>query len=311
MDNLLDVTQLVKRYGDRTAVDDLSFHIAPSEIYGLRGPNGAGKTTTIKIITGLMKPSSGSVRLAGYSPFSNPLAAKAELGWVDQDTAVYEDLTAEENLKLACALAKVPSKAVKARVGELLDDIGLTDRAKHRVSTYSGGMKRRLHLALALVHRPKVLLLDEPMVGVDPQARAYLMNTISDLAAQGHSVLLTTHDMDDAERLCNRVGIIDGGKLLTEGTVEELQSSLGERDVLRLEGAFVAGESNGLSGQLGADILTCTEDELLIAVENGSEALPSVLTTVESSGAEIRRVTLERPTLETLFLKLTGRELRD
>ncbi|MCP4897821.1 MAG: ABC transporter ATP-binding protein, partial [bacterium] len=287
MDNLLEVNHLVKRYGERTAVDDLSFHIAPSEIYGLLGPNGAGKTTTIKIITGLMPPSSGSVRLAGHDPFVNPLAAKAELGWVDQDTAVYEDLTAAENLKLACALARVPSGSVRTRVAELLDSIGLADRAKHRVSTYSGGMKRRLHLALALVHRPKVLLLDEPMVGVDPQARAYLMETIAELAAQGHSVLLTTHDMNDAERLCSRVGIIDGGKLLTEGSVEELQASLGERDVLRLEGTFVAGEQNGLSGQFGAEILTSTDDELLIAVANGSEALPSVLTTVEASGADI------------------------
>ncbi len=137
------------------------------------------------------------------------------------------------------------------------------------------------------------------------------METIAELAAQGHSVLLTTHDMNDAERLCSRVGIIDGGKLLTEGSVEELQASLGERDVLRLEGTFAAGEQNGLSGQFGSEILTSSDDELLIAVANGSEALPSVLTTVEASGAEIRKVTLERPTLETLFLKLTGRELRD
>lgn len=311
MDNLLEVKNLVKRYGDRTAVDDLSFAIAPSEIYGLLGPNGAGKTTTIKILTGLMPPGSGSVRIAGHDPFAEPIAAKEELGWVDQETSVYEDLSAEENLRLACALARVPADSVKPRIAELLDDIGLADRAKSRVSTYSGGMKRRLHLALALVHRPKVLLLDEPMVGVDPQARAYLMETIADLASRGHSVLLTTHDMNDAERLCNRVGIIDSGRLLTEGTVEELQSSLGESDVLRLAGAFEEGAAERLREHLGAGVLTSTEEEVLIAVDNGSEALPSVLAAAESAGVQVKKVTLERPTLETLFLKLTGRELRD
>jgi ABC-2 type transport system ATP-binding protein len=311
MTQLLEVKDLVKRYGERTAVDNLSFAIAPSEIYGLLGPNGAGKTTTIKIITGLLQPSSGSVRVAGYDPFSTPLAAKAELGWVDQDTAVYEDLTASENLKLACALAKLPKTTAKTRVSELLDDIGLADRASDRVSTYSGGMKRRLHLAIALVHRPKLLLLDEPMVGVDPQARAYLTETIKDLADNGHSVLLTTHDMDDAERLCDRVGIIDGGRLLTEGTVAELQASLGERDVLRLEGTFDPEIRPALPESLEAEALSFQADELMIADANGSEALPNVLSSIESTGATIRKVTLEKPTLETLFLKLTGRELRD
>ena len=307
----LSVEKLTKRFGERTAVDELSFAISPGEIYGLLGPNGAGKTTTIKVVTGLVPPTSGKVRVAGFDPFAEPLKAKAELGWVGQETSLYEDLTAEENLRLACALGRVPRAEVRKRVADLVEVIGLADRARERVSAYSGGMKRRLHLAVALVHRPGVLLLDEPMVGVDPQARAYLTETVRKLAGEGHAVLLTTHDMDDAERLCQRVGIIDRGRLLAEGTVDELRASLGERDVLRLEGDFPGGDARQLPADLGAEVLASHDGELLIAVENGSEALPRVLAAVEKTGAVTARVTLERPTLETLFLKLTGRELRD
>lgn len=235
---LLEVRDLVKRYGERIAVDHVAFTVSAGEIYGLLGPNGAGKTTTIKVLTGLLPPTSGSVRIAGFDPFAEPLKAKAQLGWVGQETSLYEDLTARENLELACALGRVPRSEVRNRVVELLETIGLADRAGERVSRFSGGMKRRLHLAVALVHRPRVLLLDEPLVGVDPQARAHLMGLIERLADEGHAVLLTTHDMDDAQRLSSRVGILDHGKLLAEGTVDELQARLGERDVLRLSGSF-------------------------------------------------------------------------
>lgn len=311
MDELLAVEHLVKRYGEHTAVDDLSFAVAPGEIYGLLGPNGAGKTTTVKVVTGLLPPTSGSVRVAGYDPYGQPLKAKAELGWAGQETSLYEDLTAEENLRLACTLARVPRGQVKTRTAELLETIGLADRARERVEKYSGGMKRRLHLAVALVHKPRLLLLDEPLVGVDPQARAHLIGVIERLAADGHAVLLTTHDMDDAQRLCTRVGIIDNGKLLAEGTVGELQASLGERDLLRLEGEFTQGEPLDLPAEIGGEVLAVHDGELLVSVDNGSEALPRVLSLIESDGRPVMRAALERPTLETLFLKLTGRELRD
>ncbi len=311
MDELLAVSHLVKRYGERTAVDDLSFAMAPGEIYGLLGPNGAGKTTTVKVVTGLLPPTSGSVRVAGFDPYGEPMKAKAELGWAGQETSLYEDLTAEENLRLACTLARVPRSKVRARTAELLESIGLADRGKDRVAKYSGGMKRRLHLAVALVHSPKLLLLDEPLVGVDPQARAHLIGVIERLAADGHAVLLTTHDMDDAQRLCARVGIIDHGGLLAEGTVAELQASLGEHDLLRLEGDFAEGGPPGLPAGVEGEILAVHAGELLVSVDNGSEALPRVLSAIESDGRRVQRASLERPTLETLFLKLTGRELRD
>jgi len=310
MQVLLEVNGLLKRYGERTAVEDLSFSVREGEIYGLLGPNGAGKTTTIKVLTGLLPPTSGSVRVAGFDPYAEPLKAKAQLGWVGQETSLYEDLNARENLELACALGRVPRPEVRARVAELLETIGLADRARDRVSKYSGGMKRRLHLAVALVHRPRVLLLDEPLVGVDPQARAHLMGLIERLAEEGHAVLLTTHDMDDAQRLSSRVGILDHGELLAEGTVAELQARLGERDVLRLSGELPE-ELPPLPAELEAERLSLRADELMLAVPNGSQALPRILAALERQGVVIDRVTLERPTLETLFLELTGRELRD
>ncbi|NOZ95915.1 MAG: ATP-binding cassette domain-containing protein [Acidobacteria bacterium] len=307
---LLEVRELVKRYGERIAVDHVAFTVSAGEIYGLLGPNGAGKTTTIKVLTGLLPPTSGSVRIAGFDPFAEPLKAKAQLGWVGQETSLYEDLTARENLELACALGRVPRSEVRSRVAGLLETIGLADRAGERVSRFSGGMKRRLHLAVALVHRPRVLLLDEPLVGVDPQARAHLMGLIERLAEEGHAVLLTTHDMDDAQRLSSRVGILDHGKLLAEGTVDELQARLGERDVLRLSGSF-PGELPPLPEALGAETLSLREDELMLAVPNGSTALPRILGILEGEGISVERAALERPSLETLFLELTGRELRD
>jgi len=310
MDVLLEVNGLVKRYGERLAVDDLTFSVREGEIYGLLGPNGAGKTTTIKVLTGLLSPTAGSVRVAGFDPFAEPLKAKARLGWVGQETSLYEDLSARENLELACALGRVPRSEVRRRVAELLEAIGLADRATERVSKYSGGMKRRLHLAVALVHRPRVLLLDEPLVGVDPQARAHLMGLIEKLAGDGHAILLTTHDMDDAQRLSSRVGILDHGKLLAEGTVDELQARLGERDVLRLAGAF-PDELPPLPEDLGGERLSLRDGELMLAVPSGSEALPRILAVLERAGVHVERATLERPSLETLFLELTGRELRD
>jgi ABC-2 type transport system ATP-binding protein len=309
MGELLAVTNLHKRYGERAAVDGLSLAVGEGEIYGLLGPNGAGKTTTVRIVTGLLEPSSGTVRVAGFDPFAEPLAARANLGWAGQELALYEDLSAAENLRLAATLGRVPRREVRPRAAELLELVGLAARGRDRVSSFSGGMKRRLHLAMALVHRPRVLLLDEPLVGIDPQARALLLDTIRGLAGGGCAVLLTTHDMDDAERLCHRVGIMDHGRLLAEGTVAELQASLGERDVLRLEGAFDPAAPPAMPA--GVEPLACRETDLVLAATHGEEALPAVLAAAEAAGAQVRRASLERPTLETLFLKLTGRELRD
>ena len=311
MEPLLEVRDLVRRYGERTAVDGLSFHVDSGEIYGLLGPNGAGKTTTIQAIAGLRRPDAGHVSVAGFNPYTSPLQARAAFGWAGQETTLYPDLTATEHLRLVCALGRVSRRETAARVAEVLDAIGLSERAGERVSGFSGGMKRRLHFGIALVHQPRVLLLDEPLVGIDPQARAHMISLIEALAAEGRAILLTTHDMDDAERLCRRVGILDEGKLLAEGTVGELQGMLGERDILRFEGAFPEGQPLAFAGELGVEVLHRGSAEWVAAAEKGSEVLPRLLGSLEGAGATVERVSLERPSLETLFLRLTGRELRD
>ncbi len=307
----IEVRELVRRYGDVTAVDGLTFSVAAGEIYGFLGPNGAGKTTTIRVLVGLLPPTSGRVLVGGHDPYQEPLAARAALGWADQATTLYGDLTGEENLRLVGALAGLGRAEAVRRARELLELVGLADRGRELVRRYSGGMQRRLHLAMAMVHRPRVLLLDEPLVGVDPQARALLVELIRGLARDGCAVLLTTHDMDDAERLCHRVGIVDHGRLLAEGTVEELRARLGERDVIRLSGRFDPAAPPTPPADLGVEVLGCTESELWLASPAGGETVPGVLAALAAAGIEVRRVTVERPTLETLFLELTGRELRE
>ncbi len=311
MPHAIEVRDLVKHYGTHRAVAELSFSVDPGEIYALLGPNGAGKTTTLTILTGLMAPSSGTVAVGGHDPSAEPIAAKSQLGWAGQETSVYEDLTAGENLTLACTLARVPRKESAARVRQLLQMVGLADRARRRVSTFSGGMKRRLHLAMALVHRPAVLLLDEPLVGIDPQTRAYLLAMIRSLAEEGAAVLLTTHDLDDAERLAHRIGIIDHGTMLAEGTLDELRARAGRRDIIRLTGRLVSLPDQDAIEALGARFLVSAEDEAILEAEDGAQTLPAVLEILTSHGSEVRRAAIERPNLETLFLELTGRELRD
>ncbi len=310
MDHAVEVRNLVKEYGSRRAVDGLSFHVEAGEIYALLGPNGAGKSTTLTILTGLMAPTSGRVAVAGFDPLTDPIAARSRLGWAGQETSVYPDLTAAENLRLACVLARVPRAETRGRVGELLEAVGLSDRARNRVGTFSGGMKRRLHLAVALVHRPRVLLLDEPLVGIDPQTRAYLLGMIRSLAEQGAAVLLTTHDLADAEQLAHRIGIMDRGRMLAEGTLEELRARAGRHDVIRLSGSFGTEVEEALRA-VPARLLAAGEHRIVLEAEDGAAALPAVLERLTARGGEVRRATIERPTLETLFLELTGRELRD
>ncbi len=297
MPHAIEVHDVVKDYGTHRAVDGLSFSVDRGEIYALLGPNGAGKTTTLTILTGLMAPSSGTVAVAGHDPLAEPIAAKSQLGWAGQETSVYEDLTAGENLALACTLARVPRKEAASRIGELLEMVGLADRARRRVSTFSGGMKRRLHLAMALVHRPAVLLLDEPLVGIDPQTRAYLLAMIRSLADEGAAVLLTTHDLDDAERLAHRIGIIDHGTMLAEGTLDELRARAGRRDIVRLTGRLDSPPDDNAIEALGAKFLVSSKDEAILEAEDGAQTLPAVLEILSSSGSEVRRATIERPNL--------------
>ena len=229
---MIRVEGLVKRYGDIRAVDGVSFQVGVGEIYGLLGPNGAGKTTTFSMLAGLLAPDDGRITMGGVDLADDPVAVKRGLGIVPQEVAVYEELTARENLRLWAGLYGLTGAALDQAVARALDEVGLSGRSKEPVELFSGGMKRRLNLSLGLVHGPRVILLDEPTVGIDPQARANILDVVRRVADAGAAVLYTTHYLEEAEQLCDRIGILDHGKLLAEGTLAELKELVGEEEVV-------------------------------------------------------------------------------
>src|SRR5512134_1659211 len=234
MSSILEVQNLAKNYGNFTAVKGISFDIKEGEIFSLLGPNGAGKTTTISMLSTLYTPTSGDATIGGHSVTKDPMAVRQGIGVVPQDLALYEDLTARENLIFWGQMYGLGGSALKNRVEEVLEQIGLTDKAKDRVKTYSGGMKRRVNIGVGLLHKPKLLFMDEPTVGIDPQSRRAILDTVKDLNRQGMTVLYTTHYMEEAQELSNRVGIIDHGELIALGTQKELTQQVGHNEALIL-----------------------------------------------------------------------------
>jgi linearmycin/streptolysin S transport system ATP-binding protein len=303
---------LRKTYGDRVAVDDVGFTIARGETYGLLGPNGAGKTTTISMVCGLLRRDAGDVTVAGRPMGPNATDAKAAIGLVPQDVALYEDLSAEENLRFFGRLQGLEGNAVARRVAEVLDLVGLADRARDHVGDYSGGMKRRANIAAGLLHHPQLLVLDEPTVGVDPQSRNAILESVETLGEQGLSVLYTTHYMEEAERLCDRVGIIDEGRLVAEGSRRELIAQLGAGDRVDVTGtgdlATFADACAALPGTLGVDR---RDGGVVVRVVDGSTALAGIVGAAERAAVSIAGIELVEPDLEDVFLGLTGKALRD
>jgi len=309
--SLLQVEQLSKVFGAIRAVDAVSFEVRPGEIYGLLGPNGAGKTTTISMISGLLKPDVGEVFVGGGSFWSDPQKAKHLMGVVPQELAIYEELTGQENLEFWGRMAGLSSRDARTRAKELLAALTLADRAKDAVKHYSGGMKRRINLGCALLHRPQMLLLDEPTVGIDPQARLNILEYIRNLRATGTAILYTTHYLEEAENLCQRIGIIDHGRLLAEGTLSELQDRLGGDRVFALEADFGDSAPDQWDGFLHRfRVIQKTEKQLVVAAigaRDPSECLKELL----NLPVQVENVSLKRPSLNDVFLQLTGRELRE
>ncbi|MFS8586144.1 MAG: ABC transporter ATP-binding protein [Acidimicrobiia bacterium] len=303
---------LRKAYGERVAVADVGFAVAPGETYGLLGPNGAGKTTTISMVCGLLRRDAGEVTVAGRPMSPEATDAKAAIGLVPQDVALYEDLSAEENLRFFGRLQGLSGRELAARVAEVLEVVGLADRAGDRVGEYSGGMKRRANIAAGLLHRPRLLVLDEPTVGVDPQSRNAILESVEALAGEGMSVLYTTHYMEEAERLCDRIGIIDEGRLIAEGTRRELVAQLGVGDQVEVTGtgdlAAFAAACAELPGALGAE---ARDGSVVVRVEQGSTALAPIVAAAERTGVAVGGVEVTEPDLEDVFLALTGKALRD
>jgi ABC-2 type transport system ATP-binding protein len=309
---VIEVEALRKQYGELVAVDNVSFAAKPGEIFGLLGPNGAGKSTTIGCISGLLKPSAGRVRVLGHDVVTDGPASRRQLGVVPQELALYEELSARENLSYWGAAYGLRGSVLKRRVSDVLGFSGLADRAREPVKKYSGGMKRRLNFACGLVHEPKTLLLDEPTVGVDPQSRVRLLDLVRQQAHDGVCVLYTTHYMEEAETLCDRLAIIDHGKIIAAGTLPELRAMLGERDVLRVSGKFEPTRVMESIGRLdNAEIIHVEEETLTLALPEASKRLSAVFQALAASGAEVRESTLTQPSLESLFIKLTGKELRE
>jgi len=310
---LLVAQNLHKAYGDILAVDGLSFQIAPGEIFGLLGPNGAGKTTTIAMVTGLLPPDQGRVIIDGLDLSRNPQAAKARLGLVPQDLALYSTLSARDNLNFFGRIYGLRGKTLRRRVDEVLDIVGLTKRADDPIETYSGGMKRRANIAAGLLHKPRLLFLDEPTVGVDPQSRHAILESIQALNQEGIAVLYTTHYMEEAQRLCHRVAIIDQGRIVAQDSPTALIQQRGS-------GIILLGLSNGAAPAVAAQIkelpniqnVTAADDGLLtIQAHRAQEAVIDILETVNRLQASIISLKILEPNLETVFLYLTGKRLRD
>ena len=314
MPPILEVHDLVKKYGDFTAVNGVSFDIQEGEIFSLLGPNGAGKTTIISMLSTLYVPSGGDATIGGHSIRKDPMAVRNMIGVVPQELALYDDLTARENLVFWGQMYNLSGKGLKSRVDEILEQIGLTGKAKDRVKTYSGGMKRRVNIGVGLLHKPNLLFMDEPTVGIDPQSRRAILDTVKSLNQQGMTLLYTTHYMEEAQELSNRVGIIDHGDLIALGTQKELTRQVGETETLILHlnqndsPEALAAALAGLEGVLQANT---TDNQVTIITPEVEDVLAAVVGKANERGIKIRSIDIREPNLEAVFLHLTGRALRD
>jgi ABC-2 type transport system ATP-binding protein len=313
---LVNVKHLVKRYtpDGPNAVDDVSFQIQEGEIFSLLGPNGAGKTTAISMISTLLTPTSGTATVNGHDIQEEPMGVRRSIGVVPQELALYDDLTAGENLRFWGEMRGLGGSELKQEVTEKLELTGLTEHAGARVKTFSGGMKRRLNLAVGLLGNPPLLMLDEPTVAIDPQSRRYILDWVQEMNEKGLTVLYTTHYMEEAQELSHRIGIIDRGELIALGTLDELTQLVGEHETLILQLIQSAGGTDlaeAVRSIDGVQQTSASDGEVVLNVESAEEALPQAMSKASELGLSIRTVEIREPNLETVFLHLTGRALRD
>ena len=314
-DSILKAQELYKSYDDFEAVKGISFEIARGEIFSLLGPNGAGKTTTISMLSCLIAPSQGKAYIDGHSVLDNPEQIKQTIGVVPQEIALYPTLSARENLDFWGKMYGLSGSKLKERIENVLEIAGLKERANSKIESFSGGMKRRINIAVGLLHQPKVLFMDEPTVGIDPQSRRRILDNVLELNQKGLTVLYTTHYMEEAEELSHRIGIIDHGKLIAIGTQTELTKMVGEFDSMRIGVDHEELDTDKLINSLekikGVNRVAFENDELLVQADDANLVLSSIVASLDEAGSRIRSMKIEKPNLEAVFLHLTGRALRD
>lgn len=310
--SLIQIEQVLKRYGNKISVDHLTLSIEQGEIFGLLGPNGAGKSTTIKVISGLLKADQGRIVIDGIEIGRSPLEVKRRLGLVPQEIAIYEDLSARENVTFFGKLYGLRGAKLKERVQEALAFVGLTEKSKDRPSSFSGGMKRRLNIACAIVHEPKVLIMDEPTVGIDPQSRNHILECVKTLNRKGSTIIYTSHYMEEVAAISDRIGIMDHGRLIACGTQQELRQQIAHEEKLLITVKDVPeGVVEALKKMNSVSKVHVDGKELEIYLRNSQVFLQDILFVLQQHNVLIESLTRSEPNLETLFLSLTGRTLRD
>jgi ABC-2 type transport system ATP-binding protein len=311
-DIAIEVRDLHKAFGETKAVDGVSFSVEKGEIFSLLGPNGAGKTTTISMLSCLLRPDEGDAVILDHSIRKDAMGVKSVLGVVPQEIALYEDLSARENLIFWGKMYGLRGALLKARVEEVLQVIDLVDRAKEHIKKYSGGMKRRVNIGVALLHKPQVMYLDEPTVGIDPQSRRSILDSVLALKNQGTTIIYTTHYMEEAQELSNHIAIMDHGKIIASGSHAELVKLVGEVDRITLN---INAESNRVieawKGARGVKDVSAEDGTLTVLADDSNQVLPSLFDAAAACGVRITSVDIQEPNLEVVFLHLTGRALRD
>ena len=307
---MINVSNLKKTFDTVDALKGISFNIPQGECYGLLGPNGAGKTTTISIMSTLIEPNDGEVNIAGYDLKKNPLDCKKNIGVVTQELALYNEFSAYDNLLFWGGMYKIQGKELEERISETLDLLGLTDRKNDKVRTYSGGMKRRINIASALLHKPRILFMDEPTVGIDPQSRNLIFEVVEKLHNEGTTIIYTTHYMEEAERLCDRIGIMDNGEIIAQGTMKELKTLGSMKESVVISFINLTDKHYNMIEKEWKD-LQRFEDTIHFYSTNIQGDLSKIILMCNEFGLDIRHIDVQKINLETIFLSLTGKKLRD
>lgn len=313
MQNIVSASKLTKKFGDITAVDRMDLTIKEGEIYGLLGPNAAGKSTTINVLCGMQRKTDGDVRVFDKDIEKKIREIKADIGVVPQDIAIYGDLSAKENVRFFASLYGLKGKELKASSEEALDFVGLRERQNDLAKNFSGGMKRRLNIACAIAHHPRLIIMDEPTVGIDPQSRNHILDSVKQLNEKGTTIIYTTHYMEEAEFLCTRIGIIDHGKLIAEGTLSELQGIVADRKSIEIvTGIDKTADAEAMKKIKGVlDVRLGEDNHVEVEVLKEADVVGALVSEMTRQGVSIRDIQIHAVNLETTFLSLTGRKLRD